>query len=58
MGFLIVIFFIMAIIVGNIKIVPQASTYVVERLGAYKETWGVGLHFLVPFIDQVGKRMS
>ena len=58
MGFLIVIFVIMVIIVSNIKIVPQASTYVVERLGAYKETWGVGMHFLVPFIDRVGKRIS
>ncbi len=58
MEFLIVIFVIMVIIVSNIKIVPQASTYVVERLGAYKETWGVGMHFLVPFIDRVGKRIS
>lgn len=58
MGFLAIVFFIMVIIVSNIKIVPQASTYVVERLGAYKETWGVGLHFLVPFIDRVGKRIS
>ena len=34
------------LIVSNIKIVPQAHAYVVERLGGYKETWGVGLHYL------------
>ena len=34
-----------------IKIVPQAQAYVVERLGAYQGTWGVGIHFKVPFID-------
>ena len=58
MGILSIIFVIMIILIANIKIVPQASTYVVERLGAYKETWGVGVHFLVPFIDRVGKRIS
>ncbi|MBP5427136.1 MAG: SPFH/Band 7/PHB domain protein [Clostridiales bacterium] len=58
MGILVIIFVVMFIIIGSVKIVPQASTYVVERLGAYKETWGVGLHFLVPFIDKVGKRIS
>ena len=58
MGILTIIFVIMIILIGNIKIVPQASTYVVERLGAYKETWGVGVHFLVPFIDRVGKKIS
>ena len=58
MGILTIIFVLMIILVGNIKIVPQATTYVVERLGAYKETWGVGVHFLIPFIDRVGKKIS
>lgn len=58
MGILVILFAIMAVIAGSVRIVPQASTYVVERLGAYKETWSVGIHFLVPFIDQVGRRIS
>lgn len=58
MGILTIILVIMIILIGNIKIVPQATTYVVERLGAYKETWGVGVHFLIPFIDRVGKKIS
>ena len=40
-----------------IKIVPQAHAYVVERLGAYQGTWGVGIHFKVPFIDKVARRV-
>ena len=40
-----------------IKIVPQAHAYVVERLGAYQQTWSVGLHIKVPFIDKVAKRV-
>ena len=43
---------------SNIRIVPQAHAYVVERLGGYKETWGVGLHFKVPILDRVAKRVS
>ena len=43
----------LVIIVANIKIVPQAKAMVIERLGAYKETWSVGLHIKVPFIDRV-----
>ena len=45
---------LVAVIVAlNIKIVPQAQAYVVERLGAYQSTWSVGLHFKTPFIDKV-----
>ncbi len=46
------------LIIANIKIVPQAHAYIVERLGAYKETWSVGLHFKVPFIDKISKKVS
>ncbi len=46
-----------AILMSCIKIVPQAHAYVVERLGAYQQTWSVGLHIKVPFIDTVAKRV-
>ena len=41
-----------------IKIVPQAHAYVIERLGAYSETWNVGLHFKLPIIDRVARRVN
>ena len=46
------------IVVSCIKIVPQATTFIVERLGAYKTTWDTGIHFKVPIIDRVAKRIS
>lgn len=49
---------ILIVITANIKIVPQASAVIVERLGAYKETWGVGLHVKIPFIDKLVKKVS
>ena len=49
---------VLIIIISNIKIVPQASAFVVERLGAYKETWGTGLHFTVPILDRIAKKVS
>ena len=52
----IAIAFLIWLIVSNIRIVPQARAYVVERLGAYKSTWQVGLHFKVPVIDKISKR--
>ncbi len=45
------------VITSCIKIVPQAQAFVVERLGAYQGTWGVGLHFKVPFIDKIAKKV-
>ena len=53
----VVIVIIIALLVTNIRIVPQAQAYVVERLGAYKETWQVGLHFKLPLIDRVARRV-
>ncbi len=47
------IIIVLLIVILNIKIVPQAKAMVIERLGAYKETWGVGLHFKIPFIDRI-----
>ena len=46
------------VIVSNIQIVPQARAYVVERLGAYSATWNTGLHFKIPFIEKVAKRVN
>jgi regulator of protease activity HflC (stomatin/prohibitin superfamily) len=46
------------LIVTNIRIVPQAHAFVVERLGAYRATWPVGLHFKIPLIDRVARRVS
>ena len=46
------------LIVTNIRIVPQAHAFVIERLGAYRVTWSVGLHFKIPLIDRVARRVS
>lgn len=46
------------ILISSIKVVSQAHTYVIERLGAYRCTWETGLHFKVPFIDKVSKKVS
>ena len=55
---IIVLLVIIAVIaVSCIHIVPQAKAYVVERLGGYQSTWDVGLHFKVPFIDRIAKRV-
>ncbi|MBQ4467775.1 MAG: SPFH/Band 7/PHB domain protein [Firmicutes bacterium] len=54
----VILLIIIALLVTNIRIVPQAQAYVVERLGAYKETWQVGLHFKIPLIDRVARRVS
>ena len=46
---------LIVILVSCIKIVPQASIFIVERLGAYYQTWNVGIHFKIPFIDRIAK---
>ena len=51
-----VVFFI--IIISNIIVVQQSRAYVIERLGAFQSVWGVGLHFKIPFIDRVARRVS
>jgi regulator of protease activity HflC (stomatin/prohibitin superfamily) len=60
MEFIIVAFVvIVAVVVTScIKVVPQAKAYVIERLGGYQGTWGVGIHFKVPFIDKVARRVD
>ena len=54
---LIILILAIAIVASCIKIVPQAQAYVVERLGANQDTWSVGLHFKVPIVDKVAKRV-
>ena len=57
--FLIAILAIIIIVaIANIKIVPQAHSYVIERLGAYSASWGGGIHFKVPFIERVAKKVT
>ncbi len=53
-----VVVIIIILVSTNIRIVPQARAYVVERLGAYNGTWNVGLHFKVPLIDRIAKKVS
>ena len=54
----ILLLIILIIVISNIKIVPQASVYVVERLGTYAGTWETGFHIKVPFIDRIAKKVS
>ena len=48
----------LVIIISNIAVVQQSRAYVIERLGAFHEVWGVGLHIKVPFIDRIARRVS
>ena len=54
----VVLILILLVLISNIKIVPQAHAYVLERLGGYKDTWSVGIHFKMPILDRVAKRVS
>lgn len=56
--FIILFVIVLVILISCVKIVPQAKAYVVERLGAYQETWSVGLHFKVPIIDHVARKVD
>ena len=49
---------VIVIIISNVHVVPQARAYVIERLGAYHTTWGTGVHFKIPFIDKIAKRVN
>ena len=55
---IVLIAIIIGLIVTNIRIVPQANAYVLERLGAYYGTWQVGLHFKIPLVDKVARKVS
>ncbi len=54
---IIILGLIIWVVLSCIKIVPQAHAYVIERLGAYQSTWSVGLHFKVPFVDKVARKV-
>ena len=54
----IVVLIVLLLLISCIKIVPQARAMVVERLGAYQATWSTGLHFKVPIIDRVARRVD
>ena len=55
---IIILAVIFLLIIPNIKVVQQSRAYVIERLGAFQTVWGVGLHFKVPFIDRIARRVS
>ena len=55
---LILFIVLMILILSNISVVQQSRAYVIERLGAFHSVWGVGLHFKMPFIDRVARRVS
>ena len=57
-GIAIGIIVILILIIPNIKIGPQATTFIIERLGTYRTTWETGFHMKVPFIDRVAKKIS
>ncbi|MBQ1991902.1 MAG: SPFH/Band 7/PHB domain protein [Clostridia bacterium] len=46
------------VLIKNVKVVPQAHSYVIERLGAYYQSWGTGLHLKIPFIDRIARKVS
>ena len=54
----VIVLLILILVIRNIKIVPQAHAFVIERLGTYSATWETGLHLKVPFIDKISKRVS
>lgn len=54
----IVVVVFLIVLIANIKIVPQARAYVVERLGTYHATWNTGLHWKIPFVERVAKKIS
>ena len=56
--FLIIAIIILVIVIANVKVVPQAYAYIIERFGGYHQTWSVGLHFKVPFIDRISKQVN
>ena len=54
----VIIVILLGIVIANIAVVQQSRAYVIERLGAFHSVWGVGLHFKIPFIDRIARRVS
>ncbi len=55
---IVLVFAVLAIVIANIRIVPQATEFVVEFLGKYKTTWGAGIHVKIPFLERIAKRIT
>ena len=55
---ILVILLLLVLIIRNIHVVQQSRAYVIERLGAFNTVWGVGIHFKIPFIDRIARRVS
>jgi len=55
---LVIAVIVLMILISHLKVVPQAQVFVIERIGSYYATWETGLHFLIPFIDRVAKKVS
>ncbi|MBR0535300.1 MAG: SPFH/Band 7/PHB domain protein [Clostridia bacterium] len=55
---LIIVGLLLALVVANVRIVPQAHEYVIEFLGKYKKTWGAGLHVKIPFLERIAKKIT
>lgn len=55
---IIIVIILLALVAANVKIVPQAYVYVIERLGAYHASWGTGLHVAIPIIDRISKKVN
>ena len=49
---------ILLLVITGVKVVPQAKAFVVERFGAYHATWDTGIHFRIPIVDRISKRVS
>ena len=58
MGYALVFLLIIVLLGANIRIVPQSRAFVIERLGAFRTVWGVGIHFKIPLIERVAKNVS
>ena len=52
------IIILLLLVISNIKIVPQAHAYIIERFGGYSQTWGVGIHVKIPFIEKIARRVN
>ena len=57
-GIIVLIALVIALLAANIKVVPQAHAFVIERLGAYHATWSTGLHLKIPFIDRIEEGLA
>lgn len=55
---IVIVIILLALVAANVKIVPQAYVYVIERLGAYHASWGTGLHVAIPIIDRISKKVN